>query len=248
MKVAIIGSCVTRDLFEFNIVKMNNFQVTTYISRATTHSIVADISPFYVTLDNYSMDTFNERKFLEDFKKEYFNLLKNNDWDILLLDFIDERHKTYIYNTFSLTYTKSSKKFIDEMLNFGKGNIYTPLSQEMIDKTKIATFKLIPKLINIAKGRPIFLHKAKYATKYIDSTGQLKSFEEGTKEKIDKNNIFLDDLYALYALYNNSQIKFIDVEPKIGGGNCKWDLQPFHYDKQYYENFATELYNLSQLK
>jgi len=239
IKVSIIGSCVSRDLFEFDIDALNNFKVVNYISRVTNISMMNSFDIELINIDNVEFHKFDEKKALEDINKEHFRILENNDFDLLIIDFIDERHPTYVYGDSFLTYTKFSKNYIDPLLQQGIGRLLKPFSSEMKEYLRDSIPSFINKVLAISKGKPVLLHACKYALTYINQDGVLCEFDQCTKEKIDNWNTFLSSIYEQVCV---EVMRLGDISTLcIAGGEHKWDLQPFHYDKSYYQQLSTEL-------
>lgn len=94
MKVKIYGSCVSRDAIEFDF--ENNFELISCFARssmATLHS--ANIGR-RVSKDNYkclsNIDSKYQRRMVEyDFNNKVIESVISEDYDILLIDLIDER-------------------------------------------------------------------------------------------------------------------------------------------------------------
>lgn len=234
MNIAIIGSCVTRDLFDFEIEETSQFNVSLYLSRSNMASMVGESFKELIFPDKTKIKKFDDRRFIVDLNKEHFNLIKSHEWDALIIDLIDERHAMYLLDNKILTYTKSSKEYINEhlKLNEGGGRLIQPLSDEMIDMTEKALVKIKEFIEIIARGRPVFVHRAKYATHFL-SQGRKMEFEPDILNKVHRWNNFLNKCYDLLL-----DSKFIDLsvseENILSGGDHKWDLTPFHYDKNYY--------------
>ena len=47
--------------------------------------------------------------------------MQSHEWDALIIDLIDERHAMYLLDNKVLTYTKSSKEYIEEFLKLNEG-------------------------------------------------------------------------------------------------------------------------------
>lgn len=233
-KVAIIGSCVTRDLFSFDINEMNNDDVSLYLTRSTVASMVGESLQEFIHPSLDEITKFDDKKFIIDLNKSHFKLLQNTDWDVLIVDLIDERHSTYYFGNRILTCTKSSKKYINEFIKISGGKIFEPLSRDMIALTNEALEKFKLFLKKISKERAVLIHRATYATHFLND-GKIVSFDSKNLSNINKWNFFLNNCYD--RLLNGSGFIGVKVPDKkiIAGGNHKWDLTPFHYDKSYYD-------------
>lgn len=237
-KIAILGSCVTRDMFNFGIDYVTNEDVALFIARTTAVSMMGKSFKDFIKPNIDEIQKFDEKKFFIDLHKSYFDSLLTTDWDVLIIDLIDERHATYCLDGMMLTYTNSSKRYIQECRKKVGGKILKPLSNNTVQLTYDALEKMKLFLLEAGREKTILLHKAKYATHFLKE-GKLFAFDNETLAAIKKWNLFLDACYE--RLLDNSGFIGIEVsdEKIVAGGNHKWDLMPYHYDKSYYD----ELYD-----
>ena len=94
-RVFIYGSCVSRDAF--SLPEAAKFSVVEYCARTSLVSAWAPVVPCAnVPLDRLG-SFWKSRCIQRDFAKELLPCLEKTDFDILLLDFIDERFDIYRY-------------------------------------------------------------------------------------------------------------------------------------------------------
>jgi len=200
-------------------------------------SVVADSFKGLIVPDKTKIQKFDDRRFVVDLNKDHFRLLQNSNWDVLLIDLIDERHAMYCLAEKVLTYTKSSKEYIDQSLRKNGGELIRPLSNQMVKMTEEALAKIKKNIQTMSNGRPILIHRAMYTTHFL-SEGKKTEFSSDILENVVKWNDFLDKCYDF--LLDESDFIDIDVsdENTLSGGEHKWDLTPFHYDKNYYTELS----------
>ena len=90
INVDIFGSCVTRDLFEFD--KQRCFKINEYIAR---QAVISSLSkPLYYSKENIHLSSNFQKKQIEsDLNKDIFLKLQNSLGEYLIIDMIEERFK-----------------------------------------------------------------------------------------------------------------------------------------------------------
>ena len=236
-KIDILGSCVTRDAFEFD--GESSFLVNKYFARSSLASIYS--FPLKINQDQIGLSSSFQRKMvLQDVTKELKNYIKNIKSDLLIIDFIDERFK--IVRTSGDRYVTRSSEFLKSNINslFKTGSV----SEE--DKLKMwetAAENFISDIKEYYNPRKIILHKAFWRQLYMNNKGEICNFEEETRRLIDKNNQELQYLYN-FMEYKLDDINIIHIDEFVASENHKWGLQPFHYEDDYYIEFLTRLKNI----
>ncbi len=89
IRVAILGSCVTRDLFEFQKNALDNFEVCFYMARSSVISYMG--MPNTDSRIKITGDGFEDKRARYDLFKNHWSDLEQSQPDIILVDFIDER-------------------------------------------------------------------------------------------------------------------------------------------------------------
>lgn len=246
MKVAILGSCVSRDLFEFGLSQLQNIEISIYISRATAISLMAE--PICKTMlpANLSLPTqhFEGRRFIQDLKKEQLNLLTEKPWDVLLVDFIDEIYATYTCGSQALTYSNDSRPLIESWLSSGIGQLLRPPSLQAYQQTLKPMSLLAQRLKKISKNKPIVLHKATLATHHL-TNNLVTPYEGEVLKRIELLNLYLKGLYDVFLENTHAYtLTPLDQSTHIAGGKHKWEKSPFHYDEKYYFDIGSQFSEL----
>lgn len=197
MAIIIIGSCVTRDVFES--VK-NNYKVKHYFARTSFISLMSpslNISDSQLSLKS----NFQKQSVLADLNKNIWNeLTAPSEEDYIIIDLIDER-----FNLFQVDDTYFTKS--NELVNSGLLESITDakelnrLSNEVTTIWFEKTKSFFNKLLTIYKENKIIIHKTKWQTHYRDKFNNIKPFKELTginkKTKCWKNTILISVLNFL---------------------------------------------------
>lgn len=244
MRIGILGSCVSRDLFSRVTDLAGHFTLGPYISRASMISMVSMPMPnSCIDPSGISNHKFDDRRFLQDLDKSYWRILSDSASDILLIDLIDERHATFVQDGVAVTYTSSARPHLDPLLEQGFGVRLKPMTEvwEKYTFDSLARFAHLIKS-SLPKESVCIVHHARYATRYLSPLrDSIIDFPVHQQESISKWNRFLNRAHDRLSEELGAYSIRLSDDDVIAGGNHFWDLVPYHYDISYYEKLAAEL-------
>lgn len=244
MRIGIVGSCVSRDLFSRVTDLAGYFKLGPYISRASVISMVSMPMPnSYIDTSGISNHGFDDRRFLQDVEKSYWQILSDSASDILIIDLIDERHATFVMDGVGVTYTSSARPHLDPLLEQGLGVRLKPMT-EAWEKSMFDSLAGFAHLIksSLPEESVCIVHHARYATRYLSPLRDSKiDFPVHQQESIHKWNQFLDVAHERLSEELGAYSIRLPDDDTIAGGDHLWDLTPFHYDVSYYKKLAAEL-------
>lgn len=237
-RVAILGSCVTRDMFEIEVERLANFDVVFYGARSSVLS--------YLSLPNIdprlrvNEGGFEEVRAKYDLDKTHWDILENSRPDIIIVDLIDER--LGLINHEGAVFSASGpiiKAFERAHVDF---SISRPWS-DGVKKRRLWSIKpFLERVRSISQN--IVFHKAEWAESYLDEAGAVASFSGSSFEKlIALNNEILKECFE-QADSSGVAIEFIGGKESncmYGGGDHRWAFCPYHYDRRYYKALAKQL-------
>lgn len=251
--ISILGSCVSRDLFNSHFV--SNYDVQFEVLSDQQHmSIISLMSPpLSKNLSDISGDitTFYKHNFQRDLNKNYLEELKYNPPEFLLIDFytdafygtVEEKSGSYITNKL----WQYKKLGCYRELEIGKEYSVYNNSLEFIELWK-NYFDLFMVFINeYCPKTKIIINKAKFVNRYLDSKkDKMVTISDVTDDKwkafhIDRFNIIwnLFDTYAIEK-YNLDSIDF-DMNTYYGNPFHKWGLFYVHYNQEFYNDTYQKL-------
>ncbi|WP_298832079.1 DUF6270 domain-containing protein [uncultured Piscinibacter sp.] len=238
-RLAILGSCVSRDLFTHIPQALDAVELGPYVSRATLISMSGRPPARVVAkLAGHVAKRFDDRRFVLDARKDYFRVLAKDAPEVLVLDLIDERHATYLFDDGALTVTKVSKEFLTEHGLQRLPRIASPFSADWLRLQAHSLETLIDRLrADLPKTRFI-VHAAPYAMRYL-AEGEVRGFPDTAP--ILRWNEYLDAAYARLAQALDAPIIGPGAAGALAGGEHLWDLTPFHYDIGYYRTLWSSL-------
>lgn len=170
-----------------------------------------------------NIDNFTHRFWvLNDLEKRMEATLFSTKYDIIILDFVDEKNDIGLIggSVFTLSQEFSRAKVED--------NLFTTIKSKSdrhfeLWKTGLESFSR-----HVNQDR-VFINKVYWSNSATDGTFFSKNW-------VSENNIFLEKLYC--HAKKNYNFNFIDYDNNIflADKNHKYGLSPYHYTHTYYEN------------
>lgn len=218
-RVFIYGSCASRDAFEFEgAPTLANYRARSSV--ASAFSAPGDL-PGKVSIEA-NPSPFQQRMVKSDLTKDLSHLLSTTPFDLLLVDFIDERLRIVRSNVGYDTYSP-------ELNRMG----FRPVSGTLVDSGSDEHLEAFTagwsKLLSIVPEEKIIIARAYWAR--FDDKGQ--ELEDGPE--IERNNLALAKLYS--HVESVSKVRFIDYseEDLRADSNHKWGPAPFHYPESFHQ-------------
>ncbi|MGF6833435.1 hypothetical protein QF015_001604 [Paenarthrobacter sp. TE4293] len=228
--VFIYGSCVSRDPFE----NPSDFELEGYFARSSVGSAFRQPPESGTELPDVDVlkSRFQKRMVQADINKSLPGALANSSFDVLVVDFIDERMNTIEIGGTTITESEELK---------ATGYSYDlSLSQEPWSDSGLARrVEGIKVLTNLVDPLKIIVNRVFWATVDTDGVPFPRS------RWFDRNNRLLYDLYK--EIEKTPGIRFIDYPggaPLAAVGH-KWGRQPFHYSEGANAHFLSELTRLT---
>lgn len=193
MKILIFGSCVTRDAFTFD--KNNLFTLVRYFARSSLATAFDSLK----VEDKYTKklkSAFQQKIVGADLSKEFRNYVTQQDFDYLVIDFINYRYDIFQFNNKSKVLLTAELKQTDFLKrNQSKGIVIEGGSDEWFDEWKKGCIEFI----ELAKNQD-FLHKI--ILNKVMWTNQLANGEKFIEDdKIEKANTFLERQYEFISKF-----------------------------------------------
>lgn len=230
MRVAIFGSCVTRDLFEDEKLRP---ALVHYASRTSVISTVAD--PVPLGEDEVVLDSpYQKRAVLADFNKTFFTDLGDLAPDWVVIDLVDERFN--VLRTGDSFVTESSA-FSSAELGAATRFAFAPvlrLTDEAEELFDVAATTFVQRLTEIVPAERVILHRALWLTRFR-SADVVDEFPEPRLSFARRHNEALDREYDMLAdrLGPTAPVMGPDPERHLADEGHKWGLDPFHYEDAY---------------
>lgn len=236
MKLAIFGSCVSRDALDF-VVEEDGIALVDYYARSSLASAFCS-NPVEDRYSRHLTSTFQKRQVKRDFDKAFRKALPGMEFDILLMDFTDER--------FSL-FRLEDGRLVTQSAELRQSKFPAPMAGRSIRAFTEEHYRLWEHgwraftAALAADGRldRLRVNGALWAdrTETGEGFGELHpaSYIEGA------NRHFTRMLGRIRADLPEEQIHTYAPELLRGNASHKWGPAPFHYAEPYYRRTIAQL-------
>jgi len=245
-EVLIFGSCVSRDIFNFD--SAGNFNLVDYYARQSFGSLVGQSYSNDAVLQRISSD-FRRRMVARDFAK---SILQADSAiaraDVILLDLIDERFDLLLLPTgHVLTYSAelAESKFLDEAEASGYQRL-KPGSKERRAYWLEGVERFFSWLQANGKRPAVLVNKVYWSTRI--EPGGTEGFAV-SQEAIAKANAELDWMYAQLRRWVSAD-QFMSFAPDslVADAGHRWGVAPFNYVPAYYRAAGDQIMRKHQAR
>ncbi|AGN38134.1 DUF6270 domain-containing protein [Bacillus paralicheniformis] len=252
LKVAIIGSCVSRDNFNSCFIEdyKRYYSCVVHQNQMSIISLTADSIAFdYEKIDN--LKPFDKRQFETELDKSILNTLIINEPNYLILDFyadvfygIRELEGSTITNKRWLFSKTTLYKTLKEGESLSLLDDFTDYFERWKESIKILFDFLNRKLPNCK----VVVNKARFSDIYYDEiSDSYKYLSKSTKVKQINTSLYNEiwDRLDNYVIKNHD-VQFIDYGDKyyLLDSKHKWGLFYLHYVKDFYLDFTKKFLSI----
>ncbi len=229
LSLFIFGSCVSRDAFEF---QSEGFDIVKYVARSSLAA--QDSTPLVLTQVVSKLPSPFQREMMTiDMDKSLFKLVKDENFDVFLIDFIDERFGIAQFDTGArLTLSAEFINAKTDCVTFDEINRFSPQKLALWQR---GFDQLMQVLADKEAAAKVVINKV-YFTGYVGTCLEDSSWHSPfAVDEIDRNNAYLEKLYA-YVAQHYPDVEFItyDQSLMIADNQHKWGIAPFHFITDFY--------------
>lgn len=242
LNLNIFGSCVSRDILEFDKENLFNFNLGVYVVRQAIVSSISlknDITPEEINLNS----NFQKRMVLSDFHKDCFDLFNKNKSEYLMIDLIDERFRVAESCGSIVTYSphlaesgyKKDIRFID----------YNEIDNKYYFQgydLDMYLSEFCRRILRTYSGDKIIIHKAKMLDFYKSLNGDFKKFDNNIVRRNAITNKRIDYIYNFLEKTFKTPIVIDICHSFYADEKNKWGLAPMHYCPEYYNRAIIEIH------
>jgi Family of unknown function (DUF6270) len=249
-KIAVLGSCVSRDSFNSKFIHdyKKYYSCVVHQNQMSMISLAAKPIPFDEKLiDNLS--PFDTKHFRTELDKSFFSEMRKHKPDYLIVDFygdlyygIQEIGDSYITNKKWLWQQTSLYEKLDKRDEF---KIFAENKERYFPLWKNGISTLFSFLKEELPDCKVIINKARFVDNYLNQeTGEMRSIS-GDKKKsyinIEVYNKWWDalDNYVI----NNYQTSYLeyDMNRYYAVEDHPWGLFYVHYNNEFYQDFTRQL-------
>lgn len=231
-RILIIGSCVTRDIFDQTAFK--HFDLVGYISRTSLVSAFSADCGAVVDIPLDKLTSAFQRRMVEmDIQHGLISLLEAGQYDYLIYDAIDERFDVFIDD-------KGARCTLsNEILATGfdptkrQGSVVHAASEQHLEMWSQAWNLFTALLRKTGKLHRLLINQVFWAEQCVDGSDFLPTYPQ---DRIRIANEHLKAIYA-YMASDLSDAQFLNFDSAhfIGDNNHRWGKSPFHFVESYYQ-------------
>lgn len=240
-KVAIFGSCVSRDAFE--LVPSPDFTVASYVARTSLPSLFSP--PMKIEIEEISAaNSFEARCIHGDLTKRSLSIF-DSDAEVFIVDLIEERFDLIdLAGCLALKTGNLEKSGV--LSRFPEAKTLKRLSNETATLW-LESSKKFADLVRYGQKRQskkFILHKAWHAEQYAD--GETPGLQHAFGPPLDLfprlHNPLLETYYnQLTSLIAFDAVVELPRQLIVADSAHRWKLFPFHYVAGYYISFMERL-------
>lgn len=235
----VLGSCVTRDCFE--VPDRKSLTCSNYFARSSLISVMAPPC-ILERRDFFADNNFAHKAICRDFDKELLAAIESADYDLFVIDYVDERFPVLEYRG----------SYVTRSHELERSGILSPkeMAAAVVSRFSARSDRLwqqacrsfVRSLRRALRGRPVVLHRALWAKTYQMSEHRLVPFDCSWTTKIASNNNLLNRCYDFMKSEMPEIIDIVVPEEKIiADGEHKWGLHAIHYLPDYYASLYRSL-------
>ncbi|THD82078.1 MAG: hypothetical protein E7812_04545 [Phenylobacterium sp.] len=245
-RIAIIGSCITRDLWPIR----GDTERLLYLSRTSLPSLFASpVKGFRPSAaPPAGLGGFQHRAMVADLQKTGLSALVDFRPTHLIFDFIDERFDLLSADGGLVTHSWEL-----DVSGYLKGKGFRRRRQ--VPRLSAACERLwrdgAAEMAAFVRATPLkdatlILHSARWADRYGDDARPMPTVEilPGRAEEIAPHNRLLADYEAQFTALMPPMARVEAPEHWLADDRHKWGLSPFHYVPAYYEAILAQLADL----
>lgn len=251
-RVAIIGSCITRDVWP--IVGEASPEDLLYISRTSLPSLFAapvrgldlseDLPP--------ELAAFPHRSMVADLHKSALTTLIAHRPTHVIFDFIDERLDLLAVQDTIATHSweLDVSGYLRQPALAGARSIpRTSPASDIIWRQGLDQMAAFLRMTPLAEAK-LILHEAQWASEYLDKAGARRAFEgvelfTGKPAAIADYNAVLDRHQTAFAATVPQATRICaPARLQLADARHRWGVSPFHYVEDYYREIWRQLQTL----
>jgi hypothetical protein len=232
LRIAILGSCVTRDAFGFHREVLGRPEQ--YFARSGLASAMC-AEPFRGVDTSTIASDFQRGVVDMDLEGTFAAWLPTGEFDVLILDVIDERFSLLIDADGAIA--TRSVEFTSAIADTSRCRVVPPHTDEYFDLWQSAWVRFLAVVDEIGARDRIRINRVRWADTF-DGPG-VRFPKAYSQAAIVQANAFLDRLYRRIELDLTPEQFYRYSEHELrAAAEHQWGLAPFHYTPAFYRRFV----------
>lgn len=241
MKVLILGSCVTRDAFEF-AADYPPLTLHGYYARSALVSATDSRQFDGVPLENIA-SAFQRRMVERDITGAVLAELAAADFDVIVYDAVDERYPVLVNDAGA--YATQSDEFRSSRYDASRDRVVGSFTDEAFALWRHGWIRLLAAVDAVGVRSRLLINRVWWADR-VEGGGELPAAQ--TPQRIGRANEYLARLYGqMEADLDDSQ--FLDFDEEfVAAGKHKWGVNAFHYPERFYRSLLQQILGRAQVQ
>lgn len=227
VRVFIFGSCVSRDILNY---QNDEMELVGYFARSSFASAFSSLPIEDIYTKSLSSD-FQRRIVSTDLNKSLEENIRSASFDLLLIDFIDERFNLFMFEHGGICTISNELRSTGFAPEREAGQVIPSGDDEFFELWESGWTRFLSVVDSIGCRGKVRVNRALWAT----TTSSGKGFPTYSANYILSANKFLE---RLYARAKNDLMGWQFIEPSashfVAAEEHRWGLSPFHYIDAYY--------------
>jgi hypothetical protein len=247
-RVAIVGSCITRDLWPILGEAPSDLL---YISRTSLPSLFSTPIRGLDLRDDppNGLKRHQHNAVVADLRKTALATLVAHRPSHIIFDFIDERFDLLAARDGLVTHSWELETSGYLAQSSFAGARAVPRTSAACERLWIEALGELCGYLGATPLREarLILHQSQWAPRYLDDAGQVRDFDsvlpifEGRTARMADHNALLDRYQAHFAAATGAARVNAGAVLQVGDAAHRWGLSPFHYVAGYYEDIRRQL-------
>jgi hypothetical protein len=232
VKIAIFGSCVSRDPFAF--LPDTRYEIDNYVARTSMADLFGP--PVAFQPDWYAhLPSFEQRCIRDDLAKTAVKTLLQQPFDYLLIDCIDERFDLLQVGNALVSNTRHIRQAAFEE-TYPHTHVAPRLASDTTERWKAGAQKFFEHLMQQGvRQEQIILHEALWATENKTASGECTPFADAVQVQIAANNALIEVYFEeMRRAAPNARSLRVPPCDLFADPEHRWSKEPFHYVPSYY--------------
>ncbi len=227
LRVLVLGSCVTRDVFAIHA-DSTDVQLSGYIARTSLGSAFAQRSG--AKYDKAREASAFRRRMVEiDMSKQAAGLIGSDSWDVLVLDFVDERFDLVVDAGGGIATVSS--EFRTGYVPSREDTFVSSGTTMHFELWRRGLEELASLLARTGKEGQVRINAPAWASGLEDGS----VFQNSSAEYILRGNAYQMRLVEEAQRVLNCDVWTYDPNRTRGAVEHKWGQSPFHFETAYYD-------------
>lgn len=235
MRVAVLGSCVTRDAFRIH--PPFGLELCAYVSRTSFGSLFAGTPPELIDAVRRPAQNWEEMMVQADICKTGLTSLLDSKPDLIVIDFIDERNPLLVRAGHAVSWSAGLTRFGYRAALAGRYRKIGITSEEF----QLRWLEGVQRFNSLTRCQ-LVLNRVYLTNRLVD--GCLAGLSSNHNAELERMNSMLPKMYATFEKETGCDNVVYPSDSLCVDPKHRWGKAPYHYTKESYFHLSRFLESL----